>query len=211
MEIIFEDSDLYVISKPSELLSVPGRLPENKDSVLSRLQEKGQAHCAHRLDMPTSGLMVVAKNKTSLRHLNKQFSNRKVCKRYQAIVHGLPEQDAHTIEAAIICDWPNRPKQIIRADGKASTTNVQVLERHPKKNISVLALEPVTGRSHQLRIHCEHWGYPILGCEFYAPEDVRSRATRLCLHASELAFSHPRTEESLSFNAAINLMSFVED
>lgn len=211
MEIIFEDSDLYVIVKPSELLSVPGRLPENKDSVLSRLQIKSEAHCAHRLDMPTSGLMVVAKNKASLRHLNKQFSDRKVHKRYQALVHGLPEQNTHTIEAAIICDWPNRPKQIIRQDGKASTTIVQVLERHPKKNISVLALEPVTGRSHQLRIHCEYWGYPILGCEFYAPEDVKARATRLCLHASELTFAHPSTEESISFNVSLDLMSFIED
>lgn len=209
MDIIFEDSELYVIDKPSGLLSVPGKAPENKDSVLSRLQELGEAHCAHRLDMSTSGLMVVAKNKKTLRALHKQFAERNIYKRYRALVQGLVEPDEQLIEAPIRCDWPNRPKQMICPDGKKSTTRVSSLEQITDIDATLLELEPVTGRSHQLRVHLQYIDHPILGCEFYAPESVKVRASQLCLHARELGFQHPGTEKQSMFKSEIDFMPFL--
>ena len=202
MDIVFEDSALYIIVKPSGLLSVPGRKPENQDSVLSRLQSLGEAHCAHRLDMATSGLMVVAKNKAVLRDLNQQFAERKVFKRYQAVVDGLLDISVTSIEAPIRCDWPNRPRQMICPNGKPSTTRVKLLAHQLSSETSLLELEPVTGRSHQLRIHLEYIGHPILGCEFYAPANVRAKANQLCLHACELGIKNPITGENQIFQSS---------
>lgn len=202
MEIIFEDSSLYIVTKPPNLLSVPGRGSEKHDSVLSRLLSLGEAHCVHRVDMATSGLLVVAKNKPALRDLNQQFAERKVYKRYHALVDGLIDPSTNIVEAPIICDWPNRPRQLICPDGKPSTTKIKLLEHQLSSRTSLLELEPVTGRSHQLRIHLEHIGHPILGCEFYAPEEVRAKADQLCLHACELGFKHPVSGQQLHFQSS---------
>ncbi len=218
MEIIFEDDALFVVVKPAQLLSVPGRKPENYDSVITRLQQDHEAHCVHRLDMATSGLMVVAKDKPTLKHLNKQFAERRVYKRYHALVSGSFAEDAFdpknktlTIEAPIICDWPNRPRQVIREDGKPSTTRLKLLQNADSSPCSLVELEPVTGRSHQLRIHLAHIGHPILGCEFYASDIIKSLAKRLCLHACELGFAHPKTGESLRFKSHLSFEAYLNN
>lgn len=199
MQILYHDEDIVVVEKPSGLLSVPGRLPENKDSVVLRLSELGPAHAVHRLDMATSGLMLVAKNKASLKLLNEQFANRTVSKGYLAVVDGLVEQDFMEIKTPIRCDWPNRPRQEIHPSGKASHTLLEVESRNESSCCSVVRLTPVTGRSHQLRIHMQSIGHSILGCEFYAPDTVRNRSNTLLLHAQTLAFTHPTSRALYQF------------
>ena len=158
MQILYCDEDLIVVDKPSGLLSVPGRLPENKDSVLTRLNASTPAFAVHRLDMPTSGVMVVARNKQALKCLNAQFAERKVNKQYVAVVEGIVEQDSIEVNARISCDWPNRPRQHISDDGKPSKTKLDVISRNTGLNCSLLKLKPITGRSHQLRVHMQYIG-----------------------------------------------------
>ncbi|WP_426416396.1 RluA family pseudouridine synthase [Aestuariirhabdus sp. LZHN29] len=193
LQVVREDPGFWLVSKPSGLLSVPGRAPENRDSVITRLQERGgEAWAVHRLDMDTSGLLVVARDKLSLSALSRQFQQRTVSKRYQAMVYGVPQEDTGTIELPLICDWPNRPRQMVDwQQGKPSLTHWRVLERDPVHNRSLLELTPVTGRSHQLRVHLAEIGHPILGCRFYGHEDSIPAAPRLMLHAWQLAFDDP--------------------
>ncbi|RRJ85419.1 RluA family pseudouridine synthase [Aestuariirhabdus litorea] len=193
LQILRETAGFWVVSKPSGLLSVPGRAPENQDSVITRLQAlSGEAWAVHRLDMDTSGLLVVARNKASLSALSRQFQQRSVSKLYQALVFGLPEAEEGTIELPLICDWPNRPRQKVDwQQGKPSLTHWRVLARDPGRHCSLLALTPVTGRSHQLRVHLAEIGHPILGCRFYGHGDSIAAAERLMLHAGQLAFDDP--------------------
>ena len=142
--------------------------------------------------MPTSGVMVVARNKQVLKCLNAQFAARDVNKQYVAVVEGIVEQDSIEVNARISCDWPNRPRQHISDNGKLSKTKLEVISRNTALNCSLLKLKPITGRSHQLRVHMQYIGHPILGCEFYAPLQVRNRSTRLLLHAESITFTHPR-------------------
>jgi len=209
VEIVLEDDDLIVVNKPSGLLSVPGKGPDNKNSVLTTLNERSEAHCVHRLDMATSGLMVVAKNKQSLRNLHQQFAERQVHKRYQACVEGLIKDKQLRIEAPLICDWPNRPKQIVSSEGKPSTTLLKVLETQKANHHTLVELTPITGRSHQLRVHLQYINYPILGCEFYAPEAVKKRAHRLCLHATELGFKHPSDGSEIKLSSPIDFTEYL--
>ncbi len=197
-QIIIEDEDFLVVDKPAGLLSTDGKFV--KDSLISRMQEKWpHADAVHRLDLDTSGLMVVPTNKEALRNLAKQFRERVVKKEYQAIVAGIPQQSSGTIELAIAPDWQNRPKQKLDADnGKAALTHYEVIASDKKSNTSRLKLTPITGRSHQLRIHLVSIGHSILGCDFYAPEDIYQASERLLLHATELSFQHPLTGEWVS-------------
>jgi len=185
-------------------LSVPGRSPLNRDCVISRLAPGFPGAAAvHRLDFDTSGLLVVPLNKASLSNLSKQFQTRSISKRYVAVVEGQVPEDAGRVDQPIAPDWERRPKYKISIEGKPAQTDYQVTARDPAENTSRLALYPITGRSHQLRLHMQALGHPILGCCFYAPESVRARSKRLLLHAVELSFRHPATERWLTFESPV--------
>ncbi len=196
--IIHEDDDLLLVRKPDLLLSIPGRHPLNKDCMITRLQVNyPSATVVHRLDLDTSGIMVVPLNKPTHAHISRQFQERKVEKSYHAIVYGLVEQDEGEVELPIRCDWENRPLQMIDHEkGKHALTRYQVLERLGDR--TRMLLKPVTGRSHQLRIHMRELGHPILGCDMYAHEEALAMADRLLLHATTLGFEHPSTGEWLA-------------
>lgn len=200
LDILYQDDDIVVLNKPSGLLSVPGKAAEHYDSLQSRVQRVWPlAAIVHRLDMATSGVMVMALHKDAQRELNRQFQHRLTAKIYQARVAGMVLADYGSIDLPLICDWPNRPKQKVCYEyGKASLTNFKVLSRSAIE--SRLQLEPVTGRSHQLRVHLQFIGHPILGDKFYANAEAPS-AARLQLHACSLTLLHPRTQLSITFSA----------
>jgi tRNA pseudouridine32 synthase / 23S rRNA pseudouridine746 synthase len=203
VQVVFVDAQLLVVDKPHGLLSVPGRDPANRDCVPARLRaEYGELRIVHRLDFDTSGLLVLARDAVSHRHLNRQFEQRTVGKRYEALVWGLPQQDEGSIDLPLCVDWPNRPKKIVDyVNGKNALTHYRVLERDAERNRARLALMPITGRSHQLRVHLAEIGHPILGCPFYAHEQARTATERLTLHACELVITHPLSGEKMSFQS----------
>jgi tRNA pseudouridine32 synthase/23S rRNA pseudouridine746 synthase len=172
--------------------------------VIHRLQTRWpEARVVHRLDMATSGLMVFALDAASHVALNRQFAERQVAKRYTAVVAGLVAQDAGEIDLPLICDWPNRPRQMVDAErGKPSLTHYQVLARDTLAGTTRVALTPVTGRSHQLRVHLLALGHPIVGDALYAAPPWDTAATRLLLHADQLQFTQPHTGQALIFEAA---------
>lgn len=202
LPLLHRDDDFLVIHKPPFLLSVPGRLPENKDSVISRIQSVyPEAGMAHRLDMDTSGIMVVPTHARSLSHINKQFRDRRVHKEYIAVLDGLLEQDSGAVELPLACDWPNRPRQQVNFHwGKSSLTLYDVLDRDELACTTRVRLFPVTGRSHQLRVHMQAIGHAIVGCPLYASPEARSRSPRLLLHAEQLSFLRPSDGERVSFH-----------
>lgn len=201
LDIIHADEHLLVVNKPAGLLSVPGRGPEKQDCLVSRVQrDYPTALTVHRLDMSTSGLMVLALGKAMERALSILFQQRKVNKRYIAVVGGELAQDSGEIDLPLITDWPNRPRQIVSYEhGKASQTRYQVLSYDAEYNTSRVELEPLTGRTHQLRVHMMSLGHAILGDEFYASAKGFAQAERLLLHAAVLGFEHPVTGKKLSF------------
>ena len=188
---LYRDNDIVVVDKPAGLLSVPGRHPDNYDSALTRLQAiEPETRIVHRLDMATSGIMVFGLHADSHRALSRQFQDRLVSKAYVADVWGELEQESGEIDLPLRCDWPNRPRQMVdHEQGKSAFTRYQKMGSH--NGYGRVWLEPVTGRSHQLRVHMAAIGHPMLGCSFYAHEAARSAATRLHLHAAKLSFSHP--------------------
>jgi tRNA pseudouridine32 synthase/23S rRNA pseudouridine746 synthase len=185
------DDHLLVVEKPAGLLSVPGRSPELADCLIARVQvDHPDALTVHRLDQVTSGLVVIARGAAMQRALSMQFELRQVTKGYEALVEGVVSADAGEIDLPLIRDWPNRPRQKVDHDiGKPSLTCWRVLARDVVASRTRLALEPVTGRSHQLRVHLASIGHPIVGDDFYgaAPD------ARVCLHAARLGFAHPAT------------------
>lgn len=193
--ILHRDDHLLVVNKPAFLLSVPGRAPENKDCVIRRLAlDFPEIRLVHRLDLDTSGIMVFALTREAQSQLSRAFQQRRVFKEYQAVVDGLVEYGDGVVDLPLIADWPNRPLQKVCFEtGKAALTHWKVLERDVVRSRTRLRLRPVTGRSHQLRIHCRELGHPILGCDLYAPEAVLAASERLLLHAHRLAFNHPHT------------------
>lgn len=193
VRVIYADDDLLLIHKPDLLLSVPGRHPLNYDCMITRLQERfPDALVVHRLDLDTSGIMMVARGKASQGALSRLFQERAVEKHYRAWVSGNVSADEGKVEFSIARDWENRPLQKICAEtGKKSLTYFKVLNR--KDGNSLLELQPATGRTHQLRIHCREMGHPILGCDMYAPPAILGAAPRLMLHATRIAFRHPAT------------------
>lgn len=199
LQILFQDAELLVIDKPSGLLSAPGRGEEKQDCALTRCQlDYPDALLIHRLDMDTSGLLVLARTPSSHRTLSRQFEERRIKKDYLAWVDGSVAQDSGTIDLPLIADWPNRPKQKVDpATGKPSRTHWQV-QAH-SEGATLLKLLPETGRTHQLRVHCEAIGHPILGDRLYGTAESYARAPRLQLHARLLDFDHPTTMEPLEF------------
>ncbi|CAN7504965.1 RluA family pseudouridine synthase [Variovorax paradoxus] len=205
IDLIHEDAHLLVLNKPAGLLCVPGRGEDKQDCLSARAMRRWpDALVVHRLDMATSGLVLMARGAAMQRALGDAFAERRVHKRYEAIVDGaMPVQDEWSvIDAPLMADWPNRPLQKVDPAGKPSLTRWRALSSSSsapdgKTRASHLLLEPLTGRSHQLRVHLLSIGHPILGDALYGSADVQARAPRLLLHASELGFVHPVTQQSL--------------
>ena len=207
MEPLFVDGTLLVLDKPSGLLAVPGRGADKQDALSTRVQALfADALIVHRLDMATSGLMLMARGIHAQRRLSKAFADREVHKRYEAVVDGhlLPPAGAPdgwgVIDPPIALDWPKRPLRVIDAErGKPSITRWRVLGWDPANDTTRVILEPVTGRSHQLRVHLQSLGHAILGDALYATAPVQAKASRLLLHACALTLAHPVTGETISF------------
>ncbi len=190
--LIYEDDDLVVIEKPAGLLSVPGRLPEHQDSAYLRvLARYPQAKITHRLDMATSGILMFAKHRDAEVAVSKMFQARTVTKHYIALVQGKLDGEGK-VEVPLITDWENRPRQMVHFElGKPAQTLYQGLDYNAETDISRVLLTPITGRSHQLRVHMQYIGHPITGDKLYHPEPARSPLKRMALHASYLAFTQP--------------------
>ncbi len=194
--IIYQDDGLLVLNKPSGLLSVPGRGEDKQDCLSSRVQAQfADALVVHRLDMATSGLLVMARGPDVQRALSTAFEQRLVAKRYVAVVAGLLPVDAdwQCIDLPILVDWPRRPLRTIHAQGQASQTRWRCVAHDAQSHTSRLELEPLTGRSHQLRVHLQALGHPILGDALYAPPALQTLAPRLLLHACALGLAHPHS------------------
>ena len=203
-ELLYQDDVLLILNKPSGLLSVPGRGEDKQDCLSARVQAQfSDALVVHRLDMATSGLLLMARGLSAQRSLNAAFENRQVTKRYVACVAGLLPIDSQwqTIDLPILVDWPNRPLRTIHPNGQPSVTRWRCIsnENPTFQGTSRLELEPVTGRSHQLRVHLQALGHPIAGDSLYAPLEVQALAPRLLLHACSLSFPHPLSGEALQF------------
>ncbi len=208
MEPLYADDTLLVFDKPSGLLAVPGRGPDKQDCLSARVQARyPDALIVHRLDMATSGLMVMARGSEAQRKLSQAFAAREVKKRYIAVVAGrleAPPDGWGTINLPIVVDWPNRPLRIVDHQiGKPSLTRWRVLGYDETGTRTRVELEPVTGRSHQLRVHLRELGHPILGDALYAPPEVQALAARLLLHAWSLSFVHPATGTGLLFESDV--------
>ncbi|MBV0932192.1 RluA family pseudouridine synthase [Marinobacterium weihaiense] len=200
-DYIHSDEHIVVVSKPAGLLSVPGRGEDKQDCLWRRVQQRfPTARIVHRLDQATSGLLILALSAETHRQLSMQFERRTPVKRYQAIVAGVPDATEGRVELPLRCDWDNRPRQMVDpVAGKAACTEWKQLE--VLQDRTRLALYPITGRSHQLRVHMLAMGHPILGDGFYAPPPLDSAADRLLLHAEQLELEHPVTGEWMRFFA----------
>jgi tRNA pseudouridine32 synthase/23S rRNA pseudouridine746 synthase len=208
LNVLFSDNYLLVLNKPSGLLSVPGRGEDKQDCLSRRAQAQyPDALIVHRLDMATSGLLLMARSLIIQRALSQLFERREVHKRYTAVVEGQLKPATSPdgwglIDLPIAVDWPRRPLRIIdTALGKPSQTRWRALEFDAAAHSTRVELEPLTGRSHQLRVHLQALGHPILGDALYAPEAVQAKAPRLLLHACALGFVHPATGERLAFDS----------
>ncbi|CAA2107337.1 RluA family pseudouridine synthase [Variovorax paradoxus] len=203
LQPVHDDPYLLVLDKPAGLLCVPGRGDDKQDCLSARAQRQWpDALIVHRLDMGTSGLVVMARDIAMQRALSAAFAERRVHKRYEAVVDGaMPLRDEWSvIDAPLMPDWPRRPLQKIDAEGKPSVTRWKAMSLRPGEPAAThVLLEPLTGRSHQLRVHLLSIGHPILGDALYGDEALQARAPRLLLHASELGFVHPVTQEALFF------------
>jgi len=201
LSIVYQDDDLLIVNKPSGLLTVPGKDPKHADCLIARVNRVfPTAKIVHRLDMATSGIICLAMHKEAHRNLSMQFQDRKTAKRYIARVFGKLEQPTGSVDLPLICDWPNRPKQMVDHDnGKPSLTHFKVLEH--EDNATRVELTPITGRSHQLRVHMLSLGHPILGDRLYAHPAALAMAPRLQLHAEMLSLAHPVSGKEMVFEA----------
>jgi len=208
IDLVYADASLLVLDKPAGLLSVPGRGAGKQDCLSRRVQQHfPDALIVHRLDMATSGLMLMARGASVQRALASMFEKREIHKRYVAVVAGRMLRAGTAsgwglIDLPIALDWPRRPLRVIDAVlGKPSQTRWRVLAFDEATNSTRVALEPLTGRSHQLRVHLLALGHPILGDALYAPEAAQAGTTRLLLHACALRFAHPAGGNWLSFES----------
>jgi tRNA pseudouridine32 synthase/23S rRNA pseudouridine746 synthase len=201
IKIIYKHRYLLVCHKPSGLLSVPGRGEDKQDCLINRILPRyPEALIVHRLDMETSGLLLLARGKEAQRRYSLLFQERQIHKRYLAVVDGVMAQDSGSVDLPLLVDWPNRPKQRVDYEnGRPSLTHYRVLTRDPLQHSTRLELEPYTGRSHQLRVHMASLGHPILGDTLYAGE-ASQRAPRLLLHAAELSFIDPFNHQTIALN-----------
>lgn len=202
LHCFYVDADVLVLVKPSGLLCVPGRGPDKQDCLSARAQAYwSDALIVHRLDQATSGLVLMARNLATQRTLSTAFAERKIYKRYQAIVQGLcqppdPSREWQLIDLPIAADWERRPLRVIdAAQGKPSQTRWRVLSTDTARQTTRVELEPLTGRTHQLRVHLAAIGHPILGDALYADPATLAQSPRLLLHAAALGFTHPGNGE----------------
>ena len=214
LEVIYADASLAVLNKPSGLLSVPGRGEDKQDCLIARAQQTWpDALTVHRLDMATSGLVVVARGPEIQRQLSQAFARREVHKLYEAVVDGTPpliasaeeaDGDWQDIQLPLLIDWPNRPRSKVDWEhGKPSHTRWRCQSGAAPEGTTRVELQPITGRTHQLRLHMMAIGHAMLGDALYASPEVCARAPRLLLHARHLKFQHPQTQEWLSFETAV--------
>ncbi len=214
LEVIYADPSLAVLNKPSGLLSVPGRGEDKQDCLIARAPKPWpDALTVHRLDMATSGLVVVARGPEVQRQLSQAFARREVHKLYEAVVDGTPpliasaeeaDGDWQDIQLPLLIDWPNRPRSKIDWEhGKPSHTRWRCQSGAAPEGTTRVELKPITGRTHQLRLHMMAIGHAMLGDALYASPEVCARAPRLLLHARHLKFQHPQTQEWLSFETAV--------
>ncbi|GJL97293.1 MAG: pseudouridine synthase [Hyphobacterium sp.] len=202
LPVLFADEQILVLDKPSGLLTVPGNTPEKADCLERRARaDYPYARIVHRLDMDTSGVMVMALTAEAQAHIGRQFEQRQTEKSYIANVWGQVAEACGEVDQPLITDWPNRPKQHVDpVNGRQAITKWQVVEKFAEH--CRVQLSPVTGRSHQLRVHMQHIGHPILGDNLYAHADALAVSDRLCLHAERLAFAHPASGETIVFESA---------
>lgn len=201
IDVLHEDEHILVLNKQSGLLSVPGKAEEHKDCLETRAQERyPSALQVHRLDRGTSGVFIMALTSEAQRFVQQGFQRRLTEKHYVAEVFGVIEKDEGSIDLPLITDWPNRPMQKVDFErGKPSLTHWKVLERGERT--TRVSLNPVTGRSHQLRVHLLELGFPIIGDDFYAPDEALALSSRLHLHAESLSLPHPKDRELVTFKA----------
>jgi tRNA pseudouridine32 synthase / 23S rRNA pseudouridine746 synthase len=204
MRVLHVDDALIVVDKPAGLLSVPGRGADKQDCAASRAQQLWpDALVVHRLDQATSGLLLMARGLTAQRALSRAFEQGHIAKDYVAVVHGLVAADTGRIDLPLAADWPNRPRQRVDAvAGKPSVTRWQVLTRDVTQCTTRLALSPQTGRTHQLRVHLQAIGHPIVGDRLYGTSAEPDRVpARMLLHAGALRFAHPGSGEPVGFES----------
>lgn len=205
--VLYLDDDLLVVDKPAGLLSVPARGADRQDCLAARVQALHEdALIVHRLDAATSGLVLFARGLEMLRRMSLAFEQRMVGKQYVAVVQGHIAQDAGEIDLPLAEDAANRPRQRVDAvRGRRALTRYQVLERlvDGAEACTRVALKPVTGRAHQLRVHLLALGHPIVGDPLYAPPTSAARFARMHLHATRIAFIHPRSRVPLQFESPV--------
>lgn len=202
LTVLHQDEEILVLAKPSGLLCVAGKPETHRDCLEARAKDRfPQALLVHRLDRETSGVVIMAMNRRAQRHLGLQFERRKLSKTYIARVWGRVEEESGRIDLPLATDAPNRPKQKVDHErGRPAITEWQVIGR--ENNTTRLKLQPLTGRSHQLRVHLLSIGHPILGDSFYAEGDALAAASRLQLHAEELTLRHPSDGQPCTFKQA---------
>ncbi|HHT00465.1 MAG TPA: RluA family pseudouridine synthase [Thiomicrospira sp.] len=198
--ILYADEHLIVANKPSGLLSVPGRGPDKQECLLSHLLVNyPDAKIVHRLDMDTSGLMVVARSTEVHRHLSRQFQERQTKKTYHAVCAGQLAVESGYTNLPMRCDWERRPLQMVDfKQGKGAQTHWKRIKQ--SSSSFLVELTPITGRSHQLRLHMKSLGHPILGDNLYADPESLKQSKRLMLHATSLSFTHPEQNKWLEFH-----------
>jgi tRNA pseudouridine32 synthase/23S rRNA pseudouridine746 synthase len=199
LQFLHEDAQLLVMDKPAGLLSVPGKLENRQDCLITRLQAaRWDALLVHRLDCDTSGVILFARTKQAQGFLGQEFEQRRAQKTYIARLHGVMAEDNGTVDLPLGSDWDYRPRQKVTPDGRPAQTDWQVIDRSDSE--TRVRLTPHTGRSHQLRVHMLALGHPIVGDQIYAPETSR-QYLRLMLHAETLSLHHPSTKARVSFTA----------
>lgn len=204
--LVYQDEHLLIVNKPAGLLAVPGRGVDKQDCLISRVQVQWpQALVVHRLDQATSGLLVLALSAAVQKSLSALFQERHVSKRYIATVQGHLQPATGTVDLPLMADWPQRPRQKVDLAGKPSQTHWEVLRYNTANDTTTVALHPVTGRTHQLRVHMLALGHPIVGDTLYGPQPSASAAAaeadrppRMALHAQSLALMHPVTGQWLA-------------
>lgn len=199
--IIHADDHVVVADKPAGLLSVPGRGEERQDCLIDRLRaEFADILLVHRLDLDTSGVMIFARTRAAQGHLGQQFEKRGTTKNYIARLWGRIEEDKGRVDLPLIVDWPNRPRQHVNFEtGKPAVTDWRVIGK--RETETRVRLQPLTGRSHQLRVHMKEIGHPILGDPLYSEGAARA-FPRLMLHAESLRLRHPETGVMMTFSAS---------
>ncbi len=199
--VVHVDEEILVLDKPSGLLTVAGKTEDLADCLEARANAAFPgARPVHRLDKDTSGLIVFARTPEALAHIGLQFEKRQTSKTYEALIWGQPSDESGRVDQPLIADWPNRPKQHICAEnGRPAETEWRVVDRSKPVRVS---LRPLTGRTHQLRVHMAFLGHPILGDNLYAHAAALNASARLCLHACTLGFAHPSKGTTLQFSSA---------